>query len=239
MKFIVEKKVTYSLSVFIRNMNVLKVVKISSQALSILCSLLAISLTLASMVTSRWLVAEFSTEEIYQHGILKDCEKTPTKNNLRSAHDWLCFWKFDQSRDLNGRPFDELKNWQVAVLALLSTACGIAFIASVCICLSKFIRLCSVPWVVCSSLAALLSMAGVITFFKHAVERENRFFRLEGREVDQQYGFSFYICLAGCILFIVSSVFAFIGMIAIFFESRRNVNDKASYQMITHHTTKV
>lgn len=77
-------------------MAVLTVVKISLQALAVVCLLTGIAITFVGMFTSRWQVADFGPELVHEHGLWKDCQNSETQN-VKTTGDWLCFFKFDKS----------------------------------------------------------------------------------------------------------------------------------------------
>lgn len=185
------------------------VVKIGLQISSNLFLLAAICLTLAAMFTSSWQIADFGKDQIYEHGLYRDCVKsTDQKSGIMNTGEYLCFYKFDKKYfdDQQTLKNIQLKDWQINAMYLLGTSCIAALLAMLCSMVIYRLKLFSLPSAVLCLLAAVLSLAGLITFLRWSNESENRLFQMKDVIVEQQYGHSLVIAASGCILYFVAAI---------------------------------
>lgn len=221
-------------------MGVITVCKIILPVVANLALLTAVSLTLTAMFTAKWQIADFGNGEVYEHGLYKDCVKTLNqRSGIKTTGDWLCFWKFDQrNQEQASMKSIVLKEWQITALALFGTACGLALLAAISSCIVCCVKYLSIPWAILSFLAAILSLAGVITFLRWSTESENRLIQMRETTVEQEYGLSFTLAIIGCALFFFAAVLAAIAVALVFVGGRRyeRVQTTATHYS---HTTKV
>lgn len=223
-------------------MGVITVGRIGLQALANLSLLIAACLTLAAMFTAQWQIADFGKGEVYEHGLYKDCVKSnDQRSGIITTGDWLCFWKFDQkNQERNNIKAVLLKDWQVSAMGLLGSSCALAIIAIICSCITYCLRYFSIPWAALSFVASVLSLAGIITFLRWSHESDNRLFQMKDIIVEQRYGSSLSIAIAGCVMYFLATVMAGIAVGLVFMEGKRNEGGRHTSNGISlGHATKV
>lgn len=212
-------------------MGVVTVARIATQTLSNLCLLIAVCLTFVSMFSSQWLITVVKDDESYNHGLYRDCDKNPLKN---TKGEWMCHWKFTHETDPSLKnDVYQLHEWQVKVMALLGSACALAMLATICACLTCCIKHCSIPWAVLSLFASILSLAGLITFFRYSQDKNIRFYVIPttSRQIEQEYGLAFELAVSGCVLYFIGTILAFVGVAAVFLAARQHAGVKSSHHL--------
>uniref|UniRef100_A0A915JQP0 Uncharacterized protein n=1 Tax=Romanomermis culicivorax TaxID=13658 RepID=A0A915JQP0_ROMCU len=189
--------------------------RLCMHAFCVICLLIGIGLTIASIFTSGWMIAwNRSYGEVVEHGLIRNCERFLRPMAVRPAGEFLCFWKFDRmipnTVDDPYYPRQQQEHyfysWQEQVVIFLSLSCVTALIACILICASHAF----VQWhfaivtAVLTFFTALFSLTGILLFARWSYESDYRFYIFITMNVEQLYGYSFYIAIAACCLFVLA-----------------------------------
>lgn len=205
-------------------MGTLAMAKMGVQAFANLLLLAGICLTLAGMFTSRWQIANFGRDQVFEHGLYKDCVKsTDERAGILNTGEYLCFYKYDQRYFQYKQTLNtiKLRDWQEQCMYMFGASCALALLAIICSFITYCVRVMAIPWSIFCLFAALLSLAGLITFLRWSNESANRLFEMRDVIVEQQYGESLTMAIAGCILYFIASILSGIVVTLVFLERRK------------------
>lgn len=217
-------------------MEATKIVRYGIQVLANISLLTAICLILTAMFTAQWQIADVGDGDVYEHGLYKDCVKsTNQRSNIKTAGDWLCYFKFDQ-RNQQYSKSTILKEWQSTALALFGASCVAASLGIICSGITYCVKYFSIPCIVLSATAAILSLAGLITFLRWSNESENRLFHMGESVIEQRYGYSLSIAIAGSVLDFFATILFGVTIGLVHIEGVRYTSITTSSSA---HTTKI
>lgn len=176
-----------------------------------LLQLTAVVLMTVGVATPHWLsLFDEPSGQLHQHGLWQVCAQ-PAKQGIEGGEEMpipfgesKCTF-LDEALNENYQGGDaylhRFNDWNMACLAIFSTAVLVGVVSLILGCFGATRKTCSIIWSVSAVVAAILAVTGIMIFAITANDANVKYIPLTTSLNTQHYGYSFWLAVAGCVVF--------------------------------------